>query len=183
MSSLSRILSARANGARSKGPKTLEGKRRSSRNALRHGLLARCIVLSGESPEAFQSLVAEHLARFAPADGVELGMIEEMAAALWRLRRAWAIETRLLDDTLASQPSGDQVSRIAAAFSALSSSPQFALLNRYETRLHCMYERSLRNLLLLRAVTPGVPNEPNPVSGHAAPTPRVPLLPPPDPRA
>jgi hypothetical protein len=134
MSSLKRIRSSRSNGARSTGPKTPEGKRRSSRNALRHGLLARCIVLSDESPEAFQTLVAEHLARFAPAGGVELGMVEEMAAALWRLRRAWTIET--------------------SAFSELASSPQFALLNRYESRLHCMYQRALRNLLLLLAVVP-----------------------------
>jgi hypothetical protein len=157
MSSLRRILASRSNGARSTGPKTPEGKRRSSRNALRHGLLAKCIVLSDESPEAFHTLVAEHLARFAPAGGVELGMVEEMAAALWRLRRAWAIETRLLDGASASQPPADPLSRIAAAFSELASSPQFALLNRYESRLHCMYQRALRNLLLLRALVPDAP--------------------------
>ena len=40
---------SRANGARSRGPKTPEGKARSARNSLNHGLLARAILLEGES--------------------------------------------------------------------------------------------------------------------------------------
>src|SRR5579871_4025355 len=96
MSSLRRILSSRANGALSRGPLTPEGKRRSSQNAIHHGLLSDCVVLPGESLDTFAEVLAQHVDRFAPADGVELGMIEEMAAAYWRLRRSWAIENALL---------------------------------------------------------------------------------------
>ncbi|MBV8071166.1 MAG: hypothetical protein JO270_14755, partial [Acidobacteriaceae bacterium] len=96
MASMRQLLAARANGARSRGPKTPEGKRRSSLNAMRHGLLAKCIVLSNETPADFQQLVAFHEERFGPLDPVEFGMIEEMAASYWRLRRAWAIENQLL---------------------------------------------------------------------------------------
>src|SRR5579883_3106756 len=88
MSSLCRILSARANGALSRGPSTPEGKRRSAQNAIRHGLLSECVVLPGESVEGFAELLSQHVERFDPADGVEFGMIEEMAAAYCRLRRA-----------------------------------------------------------------------------------------------
>ena len=91
-SSLARVLSSRANGALSRGPKTPEGQRRSSMNAVRHGLLAKCVVLANESEQAFKDVLAQHFGRLGPADGVELGMIEEMAAAFWRLRRLWAIE-------------------------------------------------------------------------------------------
>jgi hypothetical protein len=95
MSSLRRINSSRANAARSPDPITFEGKEHSSANALRHGLLAKCVVLQNESNECFDDLVTQHIQRFAPADGVEFAMIEEMVAANWRMRRAWAIENRL----------------------------------------------------------------------------------------
>ena len=156
MSSLRRILASRANGALSKGPKTPEGKRRASANSLRHGLLADCIVLENESRPAFESLLACHLDRFGPVDGVEFGLLEEMTAAYWRMRRAWAIEKRIFEDGLARQAElpADQVGRLAAAFTNLAASPELALLHRYETRLHLIYQRGLHNLLLLRAYTP-----------------------------
>ena len=40
-----KIAANRANGALSRGPKTPEGKARSARNSLKHGLLARAILL------------------------------------------------------------------------------------------------------------------------------------------
>ena len=149
MSSLRRIDSSRANGARSRGPITPEGKERSSTNALRHALLAKCVVLENESNECFDDLVTQHIRRFAPADGVEFAMIEEMVAANWRMRRAWAIENRLMDQAICNQPPGDELSRLAAAFSQLASSPELNLLHRYEARLHRIYQRALFNLALL----------------------------------
>ena len=177
MSSLRRILSSRANGALSRGPRTPEGRLRSSQNAVQHGLLSDCVVLPGESLDAFAELLAQHLERFDPADGVEFGMIEEMAAAYWRLRRSWAIENQLLADSLAAQPPGDDVARITAAFRQQASSPELALLHRYETRLHLMYQRALHNILLLRVA--GIPNEPSPISEQSpAPDPPLCLEPP-----
>ena len=181
MSSLRKIDSARANGARSRGPVTAEGKALSAQNAMRHGLLAKSIVLDNEGREGFDALFALHLDRLQPADGVEFGFIEEMAAAHWRLRRVWALETRLLENRVKAQPPGDEVDRMAAAFTELASSPALGLMHRYETRLHCHYQRSLHNALLLRAATPpanapgaanlllaapGIPNEPDPISEH-----------------
>ena len=163
MSSLKRVLASRANGALSRGPKTLEGKARASQNALRHGLLAKCVILASESPEGFKDLHDHHLARFMPSDGVEDGFVEEMTASRWRMRRLWAIETRILDDALAAQPPGDELGRIAAAFSTLAARPELHLIHRYETRLHTIYQRALYNLLILR--TAEVPNEPTPISG------------------
>jgi hypothetical protein len=172
MSSLRRILSSRANGSRSGGPVTPEGKRRSAANSLRHGLLARCVVLENESREGFDALLSQFLDRFAPADGVEMGIVEEMLAALWRQRRAWAIETRLIDAATAEQPAdrdGEELARLTAAFTALAGRPQLELVHRYETRLHNIFQRALYKLLLLRAspaVHPPLPNEPSPDSGH-----------------
>jgi len=97
MSSGRRIQSSRANGRRSKGPATAAGKLRSSQNSLRHGLLARCLVLEDESPEAFEALLAQHIEHLQPAGDLEFGLVEEMVAACWRTRRSWAIETHMID--------------------------------------------------------------------------------------
>jgi hypothetical protein len=163
MSSLKRILSSRANGARSTGPATPEGKRRSSRNSIRHGLLAGCVVMENESRASFDALLAQHVERFQPADGVELGFIEDMVAAQWRQRRAWALETRIFENRVKAQQPGDEIDRMATAFTDLASSPALSLMHRYETRVHCSYQRGLHNLILVRTA---IPNEPSPISGH-----------------
>ena len=166
MRSLRRINSSRANGARSRGPITPEGKQRSSANALRHGLLAKCLVMENESIECFDELVTQHQERFAPADGVEFAMIEEMVAANWRMRRAWALETRIFENHAKAQPPGDEIDRMAAIFTDPATNPGLGLMHRYETRLHCIYQRALHNFLLLRLA---IPNEPIPISEHPAP--------------
>ena len=127
MSSTRRIDASRANGARSRGPVTESGKQISSQNACRHGLLARCVVVEGESHEGFEETLTEHLERFQPADGVELGIVEEMVAASRRMRRAWAIESRLLSEGIDAQPPCDPTGRLTAAFNSLADSPALAL--------------------------------------------------------
>jgi len=174
MSSARRLLSSRVNGRRSKGTATPAGKLRSSQNAVRHGLLARCLVLEDESPEAFEAILAQHVDHLQPADGLEFGMVEEMVAAWWRMRRAWAIETRMIDTAAADPDSAtNSIDRITAAFKSLAESAALPLMHRYETRLHMVYQRALHNLLLLRAA---VPNEPSPIFEHppALPSPAPP---------
>ena len=81
-----------------------------------------------------------------------------MVAALWRLRRAWAIETRLHDDAIAAHQPGDEIGRITAAFTDLAPSHQLALLHRYEARLHHIRQRALENICILRNTL--LPSEP-----------------------
>jgi hypothetical protein len=123
------------------------------------------VVLEAESREGFDTLLAGFVERFNPADSVEFGFIEEMLSALWRQRRAWAIETKLMDDAIAAghSESGGQRAQIASAFAELAAQPQLGLLHRYESRLHRVFQRAFHNLVLLRAedqVQPGPPSEP-----------------------
>jgi hypothetical protein len=165
MSSLRRINSSKANGALSKGPSSPAGKERSSLNAIRHGLCAKCIVLEGESRENFLILLQRHIDRFRPVVGidgeVEFGMIEEMCASYFLQRRAWSLETAMFNERTALQPD-----RVVAASDTPAASPPLPLLHRYETRLHLMYQRALRALIMLRQVD--LPNEPSPISEHPA---------------
>src|SRR5580692_5344406 len=164
MSSLRRVQSSKANGALSKGPSTQAGKERSSLNALRHGMCAKCIVLDHESRENFLILLQQHVDHFQPANEVEFGMIEEMCASYWRQRRAWSIETGMLDKQIALQPGENIAERMAGAFDTLAAAPSLPLLHRYETRLHLMYQRALRTFTILRTACP--PNDPSPISEH-----------------
>jgi hypothetical protein len=176
MSSIRRTISSRANGALSKGPITPAGKARSAKNATRHGLMAKCVVLDSESRQGFDAMHSEFVARFRPADGVELGLVEEMLSAFWRQRRAWAIETRIMDNAIATQPPDeDELTRVADGFTSLAGQPPLELIHRYETRLHRIFQRALANLILMRSLpelTPPaenieLPNDPSPISEHS----------------
>ncbi len=87
---------SRANGAKSNGPVTVEGKAKVSENAIKHGLLAMAVVLRWESQELFEAFQRSYMERYQPTDDAEYLLVEEIVAAKWRLRRLWACENRLL---------------------------------------------------------------------------------------
>jgi hypothetical protein len=156
MSSKRRIESSRANGAKSRGPKTAAGKLRSSENSRRHGLLARTLVLEEEDAGSFAQLLAAFERDRAPRNEVERALVENMAAARWRLLRLWAIERATMQSEMKKQESetGAPADRAAAAFRALSDqSRALDLVHRYETRFDRQYARSLNLLLKLATQT------------------------------
>src|SRR5581483_12358545 len=67
MATENQIRASRANGAQSRGPVTPGGKARSSKNALRHGLLTDTVVLDNENRSAFTELLLALEAEFEPA--------------------------------------------------------------------------------------------------------------------
>jgi len=83
---------ARANGKNSHGPVTPEGKLRSSRNSTRHGLLARAIVLEGESRDRFNDLLRQLNEALKPRTQIEQLLVGKMAASHWRQVRVWNLE-------------------------------------------------------------------------------------------
>jgi len=86
----------RRNSRRSTGPRTEEGKQRSRQNALRHGLTAETVVDILEDPVAYRAFEAQVLCDYLPATTIERELVTRLASLLWRLRRATAIETGLL---------------------------------------------------------------------------------------
>jgi hypothetical protein len=78
---------------------------------MRHGLLAKCVVLPEEAGELFEAMLCQHLDRFQPADGVEFAMVEDLASAYWRMRRAWAVETAMIGGALHELSSEKRVRR------------------------------------------------------------------------
>jgi hypothetical protein len=150
---------ARANGTRARGAVSPEGKRRSSMNALRHGLLAKATVLQNESRRGFQTMLREHIECLEPRDALERSAIEEMCSAAWRMRRLWAMERKALDLELESQSSSDEMECLVNAFDSMARNrPHYLLFHRYETRLHNIIQRSLARIQARRRA--GIPNEP-----------------------
>jgi len=177
MSSQLKSDTARANGAKSHGPVTPEGRVTSSRNSLRHGFTAGSVVLPTESQEDFQALLDSYTDQFDPQGGVEMDLVQTMAAARWRLRRICSIETTLLDKEMTRNAKDirrefnnpDDAGRLAWVFRDLADHGQsLALLMRYEGALNRSYDRAFKQLHMLQSARRRAqPNEPKPA--EAAP--------------
>jgi hypothetical protein len=157
MSSQTKIDSARANGAKSRGPKTEEGRKKSSRNAVKHGLYSASVVLSTEPRKQYNEMLDAYLLQFQPEGPVELDLVEEMVAAKWRQRRLRAIETQLLEDEMdyvekRFRERGEEYNKLTLLSRSYKNQAQsaLALLIRHEARLERAYSRALKNLLELQ---------------------------------
>src|SRR5271157_437760 len=96
MTSFRQIEANRRNALRSTGPKTEDGKQRSRQNAVRHGLTAETIVVALEDVEDYRAFEAAIIADYDSRTAVERELVLRLASLLWRIRRATAIETDLL---------------------------------------------------------------------------------------
>ena len=174
---LSRAEASRINGAKSHGPKTEDGRRAASLNAIKHGLTAETVVLPNESEEQYQAELRDYLEHFAPANKPETDLVLQLASAQWRLARYTAVETSLFDIQMEKSRKHidkewkniDESVRLALAFESLSGTRSpLALLNRYQARLHHEYQRILKALIQLqagrRADQAKLQNEPKPLA-------------------
>ena len=64
-----------ANGAKSRGPSTIQGKLVSSQNATRHGCTANSLVLTNESGDRFQSLLQSYIDELQPTTQLEMDLV------------------------------------------------------------------------------------------------------------
>jgi hypothetical protein len=152
------ILASRANGAKSRGPVTAAGKLKSSRNAIRHGMLSQVLLIEGESQENFISLFNELHDEFQPRTGVETTLVENMAVSLWRQTRLLNLESAGITSQIRKQAetgqsvNPDPATRAADAVRSLTDqSRMLEFLSRHETRCARQYDRSLKRLIELRA--------------------------------
>jgi hypothetical protein len=169
---------ARANGAKSHGPVTPEGKLASSANSLRHGILSKTIVLRDESSDDFIELLASYQAEHQPETPTEQALIENMAVARWRQERLWGMETAGLDHEIHHPNASCQVERLEGedfptqafmAFRTLTDGTRaLELLNRYEARYDRQFRTALAGLKSLQASRAAANPPPH---ANTAPTP------------
>jgi hypothetical protein len=111
---------SRRNGAKSKGPKTPEGKERSKFNALKHGMRARTIVLPDEDADVLQIRINTWTDDLQPQSDLERDLIVRAAALSWQLDRADSTIVARLASTI----------RHAAPAAALHQQAEAAALGR-----------------------------------------------------
>lgn len=141
------------------GPKTPEGKARSARNSLRHGLTGKTVVLPTEDPAQFQELIDNYVDDFRPETSVETDLVHELAICRWRLQRLWDIESWAFEITMARKrpdvakefETCTNGMRTALAFLSMAEdSKGLSLLIRYETRLARRFDQVLKEIKALQ---------------------------------
>ena len=147
------IAASRANGAKSKGPITPEGKSISARNAERHGFFSQLATIKGESPQEYVQVSADLYEAWQPTDEYERCLVDTMATCMWRRMRMLVLESVTLDTQLTAFgcTATADLNQTAHAFSTLSQKDgAFELIHRYESRYLRAFERAGRNLMAYR---------------------------------
>jgi hypothetical protein len=142
-----RAEASRQNGAQSRGPKTSEGKARSARNALKHGLRAeKHIVLPDEDASEFAALEAAMIDELAPVGALQTVLARRVAVAAWRLARADRIEVELFEERGYSNASPG-----LAMIRDGNGTRSFETLLRYRGAAMAEFWRALKTLKALQA--------------------------------
>jgi len=161
MVSEKKLQANRQNAQKSTGPKTKEGKERSSQNATTHGLFCSSLLLPHDPPLLFHALRDSYLLSLKPQNLPELQLVDQIVAAVWRLRRVQDAESFLHHDSRATfvqtrhitnSPDSQPVSALATAH-AYSDDQIEAKLNRlarHEQRHQRTIHRCYQELRLLR---------------------------------
>jgi hypothetical protein len=151
MVSEAQMAANRLNAQKSTGPRTARGKVALARNALKHGLTAKTVVLFDESKTAFERFHQAQALDFEPRTAGECALVEQIATLGWRLRRASRAEATLVNaeaerrrERLAADPEAPLRADISLMFSWLDK--DMSALTRYETAIARQLDRAIATL-------------------------------------
>ena len=137
----------RENAQHSTGPKTEEGKLRSSLNALRHGLTGQVVVMRDEDMQAYERHVQSFTDEYNPQGATEANLVQSLADASWRQNRAAALETNLISGLAGWQgPVTELHDAICNAKSLEMRIKQLSILSVHSQRLSRQFEKTERHL-------------------------------------
>ena len=157
MSTAAQIAANLVNAQASTGPRSEEGKERSSLNALKTGLTGRTVLMPGEEDKAYQDHVCRFIDEFSPATAREEELVQSLADTRWRLLRIPALEANLY--ALGKLEFGEKFSAEAGSVSAgliqahifLTYQKQFNNLVIQEARLFRRFDKEMKELKELQA--------------------------------
>jgi hypothetical protein len=152
-----RIEANRKNAQRSTGPRTQEGRARSSMNALRHGITGQVSITTVEDRAAHDKFFQEIIDRLRPEDPLELQFAALIAEDFWRLQRIRAVENDILALGNFSEAADIDVDHpeihasLTRARTFLDQSKDFERLTLYEQRINRSIEKNRKQLEELQA--------------------------------
>jgi hypothetical protein len=156
MATEQQIAANRLNAELSSGPKTEEGRKRSSMNALRHGLTGQVTTMTDEDRTAHEKFSKALINDLAPKGAMETQLAQRIATDSWRLNRISAVEDNLF--ALGLHEYGGNLNleheQIDAALTAARvftiESKHLQLLTLYEQRLNRAIQKNLAMLQQLQ---------------------------------
>jgi hypothetical protein len=145
----------RANARKSTGPRTFEGRRRGSQNALKHGVLAKAILIEGECEEGFLKLCKAYVREYSPQTPTEPALVNKAVTAQCRALRAASLEAAAVTYELQRQSESiaqeDDATRAMLAVRALhETSAHMERLSLYAHRFDPQHRHAIRDLQRLR---------------------------------
>lgn len=146
MASERQINANRINSRKSSGPSTAEGKKIVSQNAIKHGLLAKKILVPRESRKEFISHSNRLWDSLLPETPIEEILVEMIISYTWRLRRVLRIESELLNPAEANAWS----TKSQLEFGFGPNCNQMSILTRYELSLERQLYRAIFQLQMHR---------------------------------
>jgi hypothetical protein len=155
MATESQIQANVRNARRSTGPRTQEGKAKSSQNAFKTGLYANGIVIGYEDPSKLAELERQFTDEYRPATPTERSLVDSLIHLEWLLRRYRWLETEVWK---ASQDglTSDQLTPIWLGH-AFIGQPAISRVHRLRNSTQKALRETLANLLALQSTRAELP--------------------------
>jgi hypothetical protein len=158
MPSRKQIEANRLNARKSTGPRSPQGKARSSMNALKSGIDAQSQIIRGETPAALDALRADYYDRFHPTAPEQRMLVDTLIDNEWLLRRFRIIEAQLWEYW-----ARDNMDATQLAYAFRKGQDEFARLQRRIDSTQRNYRHALHELERLQAEEAAVDPQPEPL--------------------
>ena len=151
MATAAQVSANRENAQKSTGPRTEEGKARSSKNATKHGFNSKEFIVADNQQEEFASLSESLRKQVSPLGALEQEVFTQLLHAAWNLRRVRRLEAEL---------AGGDIDPLADA----SLDGLLDRLARYHARFERTFYRAMKELRTLQTNSVIRPSLPDAVS-------------------
>lgn len=141
---------------RATGPVTIEGKEIVAKNAIKHGLLSKEILIPNENAEELANVQAGLVQAIAPEGSLEELLVDRIVSSWWRLRRIIHIEKDMMSRITVTGGWTGKEANLGEKFSDdCKNNNTYLKLMRYENSIQRGLFRALHELARLQMIRAG----------------------------